>query len=68
MLKKHHRLNSPGGLSCYVNAALASQHLSFDTNLALPPLTTSLCSTKEIQIRETVFPIIIIMYSLDGVN
>jgi hypothetical protein len=37
MLKKHHRLNSPGALSCEVNAG-HSRHsnLSFHKNPALP--------------------------------
>jgi len=40
----------------------------FRHKFGITTITTSLCSTKEIQIRETVFPIIMIMYTLDGVN
>jgi len=58
MLKKHHRLNSPGGLSCYVNAALASQHLSFDTNLALPPLPLVYAAQKRFKLEKQSFQLL----------
>ena len=70
MLKKHHRLNSPPWGSCSLceHRSTRLSTLKFQHKFGITTITTSLCSTKEIQIRETVFPIITIMYSLDGVD
>jgi len=68
MLKKHHRLNSPGGALFLCELGTRLSTFKFRHKFGITTITTSLCSTKEIQIRETVFPINIIMYSLDGVN
>lgn len=64
MLKKHHRLNSPPGGSCSLceHRSTRLSTLKFQHKFGITTITTSLCSTKEIQIRETVFPIITINY------
>jgi len=54
-------------LLCELGTRLST--FKFRHKFGITTVTTSLCSTTEIQIRETVFPNIIIMYSsLDGVN